>query len=59
MTVSRCIQEGLVGGEDFAVDASLIKAGPTTQAAFANSRDGRISLPFGRLEIGQLEGRSS
>ncbi|WCP15808.1 hypothetical protein sphantq_04296 [Sphingobium sp. AntQ-1] len=54
MSVSRCIQEGLVGGEDFAVDASLIKAGPTTQAAFANSRDGRISLPFGRLEISQL-----
>jgi hypothetical protein len=26
MTVSRCIQEGLVGGEGFAVDASLIKA---------------------------------
>jgi hypothetical protein len=26
MTVSRCIQEGLVGGESFVVDASLIKA---------------------------------
>ena len=25
-TVRRCIQEGLVGGEGFAVDASLIKA---------------------------------
>lgn len=54
MTVSRCIQESLVGGDDFAVDASLIKAGPTTQAAFATSRDGRISLPLGRLEISQL-----
>ncbi|ANI79222.1 hypothetical protein EP837_02828 [Sphingobium sp. EP60837] len=26
MTVTRCIEEGLVGGEGFAVDASLIKA---------------------------------
>ena len=26
MTVSRCIEEGLVGGERFAMDASLIKA---------------------------------
>jgi len=31
MTVSRCIQEGLVGGEGFAVDASLIKADANRQ----------------------------
>jgi transposase len=26
MTVERCMAEGLVGGEGFAVDASLIRA---------------------------------
>lgn len=31
MTVTRCIDEGLVGGEGFAVDASLIKADANRQ----------------------------
>lgn len=31
MTVTRCIEEGLVGGEGFAVDASLIKADANRQ----------------------------
>ena len=31
MTVARCIEEGLVGGEGFAVDASLIKADANRQ----------------------------
>lgn len=31
MTVSRCIQEGLVDGEGFAMDASLIKADANRQ----------------------------
>jgi transposase len=31
MTVTRCIEEGLVGGEAFAVDASLIKADANRQ----------------------------
>jgi hypothetical protein len=30
VTVQRCIEEGLVGGEGFAVDASLIRAVPTS-----------------------------
>src|SRR4029077_13784322 len=30
-TVARCMAEGLVGGEGFAVDASMIKADPTRQ----------------------------
>lgn len=30
-TVQRCIKEGLVGGEGFAVDASLIKADASRQ----------------------------
>ena len=32
-TVQRCIEEGLVGGEGFAVDASLIKADANTDSA--------------------------
>ena len=31
MTVARCMAEGLVGGEGFAVDASLIKADANSQ----------------------------
>ena len=36
-TVRRCIEEGLVGGEDFAVDASLIKADTNKQRSAAAS----------------------
>ena len=46
-TVHRCLEEGLIGGEGFAVDASLIKAdanrqrgvpGPVGSAALSSSR---------------------
>lgn len=36
-TVRRCIAEGLVGGEGFAVDASLIKAAANRQRSAAAS----------------------
>jgi len=39
-TVHRCIEEGLVGGENFAVDASII-------AANANRGTGKSELPSG------------
>ena len=41
MTVTRCIEEGLVGGEGFAVDASLIKADANRQRGVP----GEDSLP--------------
>ena len=34
----RCIREGLVGGEDFAIDASLIKADANRQNGNAGER---------------------
>src|ERR1044072_6672175 len=40
-TVARCIAEGLVGGEGFAVDASMIKADANRQS----SVPGRVGLP--------------
>lgn len=36
-TVRRCIEEGLVGGEGFAVDASLIKADANKQRSTEGS----------------------
>ena len=36
-TVQRCVEEGLVGGEGFAVDASLIKADANKQRSAAAS----------------------
>jgi hypothetical protein len=36
-TVRRCIEEGLVGGEGFAVDASLIKADANKQRSAEGS----------------------
>ena len=41
--VRRCMEEGLVGGEGFAVDASLIKADANRQ----RSRRGAAGLPTG------------
>jgi transposase len=41
MTVARCMSEGLVGGEGFAVDASLIRAEANRQ----NFRSGEEGLP--------------
>lgn len=41
MTVSRCMAEGLVGGEGFAVDASLIRAEANRQ----NFHSGKEGLP--------------
>jgi transposase len=38
-TVSRCISEGLVGGEGFATDASLIKADANKQRSAAAAED--------------------
>ena len=38
-TVARCMAEGLVGGEGFATDASLIKAGANKQRSAAASED--------------------
>ena len=38
MTVRRCIAEGLVGGEGFAVDASLIRADVNRQRAASGER---------------------
>src|SRR3954466_16324722 len=40
-TVTRCMTEGLVGGEGFAVDASMIKADANRQ----NGVDGQKGLP--------------
>jgi IS5 family transposase len=37
MTVARCISEGLVGGEGFAVDASMIKADANRQRSVPGS----------------------
>jgi transposase len=37
MTVRRCIEEGLVGGQGFAVDASLIKADANKQRSAEES----------------------
>ena len=51
-TVARCIAEGLVGGEGFAVDASLIKADANRQ----RSVPGREGLPppaVGRPSLGR------
>src|SRR4029077_5909158 len=42
-TVQRCIDEGLVGGEGFAVDASMIKA----DAGDRNRIEGSAGLPPG------------
>jgi len=39
MTVRRCVEEGLVGGEGFAVDASLIKADANKQRSAAGSEE--------------------
>lgn len=38
-TVRRCVEEGLVGGEGFAVDASLIKADANKQRSAAGSEE--------------------
>ena len=40
--VRRCMEEGLVGGEGFAVDASLIKADANKQRSAEGSEDGRL-----------------
>ncbi len=39
MVVRRCMDEGLVGGEGFAVDASLIKADANKQHSAEASED--------------------
>ena len=39
-TLRRCIKEGLVGGEGFAVDASLIKADANKQRSAEGCRAG-------------------
>src|SRR5437764_1793070 len=45
-TVERCIAEGLVGGEGFAVDASMIKADANRQRSVPGSEwQARPSLP--------------
>ena len=41
----RCIEERLVGGEGFAVDASLIKADANRQKGIEGDRDFRRGLP--------------
>jgi transposase len=41
MTVQRCIAEGLVGGEGFAVDASMIKADANRQRSVPGGRPPR------------------
>src|ERR1051326_8881446 len=38
-TVARCMAEGLVGGEGFAVDASMIKADANRQRPSADAKD--------------------
>src|SRR5437667_10109061 len=53
--LQRCIQEGLVGGEGFAVDASLIQA----DASDRNRVEGAAGLPpaaAGRAVEGYLAG---
>ena len=47
MVVSRCIEEGLVGGEGFAVDASLIAADANKQRSVSSAEhtDWRVSPP--------------
>jgi len=44
-TVRRCVEEGLVGGEGFAVDASLIKADANKQ----RSADGSETVDWATL----------
>lgn len=44
-TVRRCIDEGLVGGEDFAIDASLTRADPNRQ----RSADGSEAVDWNDL----------
>ena len=43
--VRRCMAEGLVGGEAFAVDASLIAADANKQRSAAGSERGRLARP--------------
>ncbi len=38
-TVQRCLEAGLVGGDGFAVDASLIRADANTQRSAAGSEE--------------------
>ena len=46
-TVRRCLEEGLIGGEGFAVDASLIKADASRQRGVPGA-EGHGSLPPSR-----------
>lgn len=45
MTVERCIREGLVGAEGFAVDASLIRADVHRQRSVPGKKVSRPKLP--------------
>ncbi len=51
-TVRRCVEEGLVGGEGFAVDASLIKADANKQRSAEGSEDGRLGRPRRNPPVG-------
>jgi transposase len=53
--VQRCMDEGLVGGEGFAVDASLIQADANKQRSLSgsdwNEQDHAEAAPRGRAEV--------
>ena len=59
--VRRCMEEGLVGGEGFAVDASLIKADANNQRSAEGSRGGRLERlsPRPGVRCGSISTRST
>jgi transposase len=59
-TVRRCIEEGLVGGEGFAVDASLIKADANKQRSAEGSEEVEWSvLAVTAARFGNISTRST
>ena len=52
-TVQRCMTEGLVGGEGFAADASLIKADANKQRSVGGIARGRLGGDGGDPPLGQ------